>query len=256
MISSLTHLDLMTFALAIVVTIVAGIVKGAVGFAMPLIMISGLSILMDPKLAIAAIIAPTLLSNGLQTFRYGLTDALAALREFWRYLLMICIAISVAAQTVVLIPTNALYLVLGFPVIMLSFIQLVGLNVHIASRQRVWTDWIVGLVTGTLGGLSASWGPPTVLYLLAIKVPKNRQITIQGVIYGVGSIVFLMAHFKSGILNAESAPLSAFLVVPAFVGLWFGYKLQDRMNFVVFRRVTLVVLLLAGFNLIRRGILG
>jgi uncharacterized membrane protein YfcA len=37
--------------------------------------------------------------------------------------------------------------------------------------------------------------------------------------------------------------------------MWFGGKLQDRINQATFRRATLVVLLLAGANLLRRGLM-
>eukprot|EP00615_Pteridomonas_danica_P003742 CAMPEP_0114338140 /NCGR_PEP_ID=MMETSP0101-20121206/6841_1 /TAXON_ID=38822 ORGANISM="Pteridomonas danica, Strain PT" /NCGR_SAMPLE_ID=MMETSP0101 /ASSEMBLY_ACC=CAM_ASM_000211 /LENGTH=90 /DNA_ID=CAMNT_0001470629 /DNA_START=155 /DNA_END=424 /DNA_ORIENTATION=- len=56
---------------ALAVTFAAGFVKGSVGFAMPLIMISGLSLFLEPTLAIAGIILPIVLSNFLQVARYG-----------------------------------------------------------------------------------------------------------------------------------------------------------------------------------------
>jgi uncharacterized membrane protein YfcA len=44
--------------------------------------------------------------------------------------------------------------------------------------------------------------------------------------------------------------------VPALAGLWLGFRLQDRMDQNRFRRATLIVLVVAGLNLIRRGLLG
>jgi len=40
------------FAFAVLVTLLGGFVKGAVGFAMPLIMVSGMGILIDPQIVI------------------------------------------------------------------------------------------------------------------------------------------------------------------------------------------------------------
>ena len=50
------ELGLDIWILAVLITVFAGFVKGAVGFAMPLIMVSGLTQLLDPRLAVAAII--------------------------------------------------------------------------------------------------------------------------------------------------------------------------------------------------------
>lgn len=244
------------WTLAVAVTLFAGFVKGAVGFAMPLIMVSGLTTVLDPRLAVAGIILPIVVSNGLQTFRGGVAPALEAARDYWRYLLVVCVGIAVFAQMVPHIEPEVFYLVLGVPVVVLAVIQLVGVRFSIPPERRWWAEWLAGLVSGVLGGLAGTWGPTTVLYLLAVDTPKTRQIVVQGVIYGMGSVTLLFAHLRSGILNAGTVPFSALLLVPALLGMWIGFRLQDRLDQAVFRRVTLAVLLVAGLNLIRKGLGG
>jgi uncharacterized membrane protein YfcA len=241
---------------AVAITMVAGIVKGVIGFAMPLIMVSGLTSVMDPKLALAAIILPIVFSNGLQTFRKGVRPAIEAARQYWRYLVMVCIAIFLAAQLVPTIPTGAFFLILGIPVIVLASIQLAGWRPSIPEAHRAAAEWIIGTVSGILGGLAGTWGPTTVLYLLAVNTPKAQQILVQGVVYGLGSLTLLVAHLQSGILNRETAPLSAALLIPALIGMWLGFQIQDRINHERFRQITLIVLVIAGLNLIRRGVFG
>ena len=243
-------------ALAIAITLLAGIIKGAIGFAMPLVMVSGISSLVDPKLALAAIIMPIVVSNIWQTFRAGWTAAVEAARDFWRYVVVVCVTIFAVAQLVPIIPTRIFYLVLGVPVVTLSMIQLLGVRFSIEEEQRRWAEWLAGIVSGVFGGLAGTWGPTTVLYLLAINTPKTRQIVIQGVLYGVGSVSLLLAHLQSGILNAASAPLSIALVVPAMLGMWLGFQIHDRLDQDRFRQITLIVLVIAGLNLLRRGLFG
>jgi uncharacterized membrane protein YfcA len=91
---------------------------------------------------------------------------------------------------------------------------------------------------------------------MAIDTPKARQMVVQGVIYGLGSVVLLAAHLRSGILNGETIWFSVALLPPALVGMLVGFRLQDRMDQRLFRRATLVVLAVAGANLIRKGIAG
>jgi len=105
-----------------------------------------------------------------------------------------------------------------------------------------------------VGGLSGVWGPPTVAYLTALGTDKRASMRIQGVIYGTGSVVLSAAHLNSGVLNAATLPVSAALVIPALVGTWIGFRFHDRMDPTRFRRWTQVVLLIAGLNLIRRGL--
>ena len=53
----------------LIVGFVAGVVKGMVGFAMPMIMISGMGSFVSPELALAGLILPTLVTNGWQAMR-------------------------------------------------------------------------------------------------------------------------------------------------------------------------------------------
>ena len=244
------------FALAVAITLLAGFVKGAVGFAMPLIMVSGLTTIMEPRLAVAAIILPIVLSNFLQTFRSGVGPALEALRGSWRYVLTVCIAIAVFAQFLPWIDAQVFYLVLGIPVVLISVIQLLGLRFTIPPRHRGWAEWVAGILSGILGGLAGTWGPPTVLYLLAIDMPKVRQMVVQGVIYGTGSVTLLLAHLASGVLDRSTAPLSAMLILPGLAGMWLGFRFQDRLDQRLFSRAVLGVLAVSGANLVWKGLSG
>jgi len=241
---------------AAVVTFAAGFVKGSVGFGMPLVMISGLGLFLEPMLVVAAFVLPIVFSNLQQVSRYGFAEAKSATAQHWRYILTICLMILVVAQFVPRIPAQVMYLVLGAAVVLLSLVQLIGVRLHIPVNHRQLSEWLVGGLAGALGGLTGTWGPPTVLYLIALDTPKARQMLTQGVVYGLGSISLLAAHLHSGVLNAVTTPLSAMLLIPAFLGMQAGFWMSDRMNPEIFRKATLVVLVLAGANLVRRGLLG
>jgi uncharacterized membrane protein YfcA len=246
----------LTWSLALAIAAFAGLVKGAVGFALPLVMISGLSSFLDPRIALAGLLVSVLATNGWQVTRQGWGPARDAAILHWRYLLMVVIAIFVTAQLATAIPRRAFYFVLGVPVVILSTIQLLGLRPQVPPERRNAAEWGIGLISGVLGGLAGTWGPTTVLYLLAIETPKARQMVVQGVIYGTGSVVLVLAHLRSGILNADTIWFSTALLPAALLGMAVGFRLQDRMDADLFRRATLVVLVVAGINLIRKGIVG
>ncbi|CTQ50063.1 sulfite exporter TauE/SafE family protein [Jannaschia donghaensis] len=252
-------MDMLTpfaWGLALTIALFAGVVKGSVGFALPLIMISGLSSFLDPKLALAGILVSVLATNGWQVTRQGYAPARAAAILHWRYLVIVMVAIFLAAQLVTAIPSQVFYFILGVPVVGLSLLQLSGVVLHIPAHRRVAAEWGIGLISGLLGGLAGTWGPTTVLYLLAIDTPKARQMVVQGVIYGAGAIVLVLAHLRSGILNGETIWFSAALLPAALIGMAVGFRLQDRMDQALFKKVTLVVLVVAGVNLIRKGLMG
>ena len=249
-------LPLSILAACLAVTLVAGVIKGAVGFAMPLVMVSGIGMLLDPQTTVAAIILPIVATNLVQTFRTGIGPAVEAAREHWLYLLLVSLAILAFGQLLPRIDTRTFSLILGIPVTILSLVQLAGWHPNIPAGRERAAEVVAGLLSGALGGLAGTWGPTTVLYLLALKVPKRKSVIVQGVIYGTGSIALLAAHLISGVLNPGTAPLSALLLVPGLIGIWFGLRIQDRLDPVRFRRWTLIVLAVAGLNLVRKGLMG
>ena len=64
-------IDPVTWAAILGVTLFAGFVKGAVGFAMPMIMISAFGTFLPKELALALLILPVLVTNVAQALRDG-----------------------------------------------------------------------------------------------------------------------------------------------------------------------------------------
>ncbi|PTX57288.1 hypothetical protein C8N43_1955 [Litoreibacter ponti] len=242
-------------ALALGIGLVSGFVKGVVGFAMPTIFISGLSSFLSPELALAGLILPTLVTNGMQALRQGIRAAWQSMQRFWLFLSVGAIFLIGSAQLVSYVPSYVLYLIIGVPVVVFTAVQLLGWQPRLSPANRV-AELLVGIIAGFIGGLSGIWGPQTVLFLTARGTPKQEQMRVQGVVFGLGALLLTMAHLKSGLLNAQTLPFSGLLIVPAVVGIWLGFRVQDRIDQRVFRLVTNWVLLLAGLNLIRRGLLG
>lgn len=241
---------------ATAVTLLASFVKGAVGFAMPMIMISGLTLFLPADQALAALIVPTLLANFWQAFRGGLPNVLDILREYRLYLVVVLVFIALSAQLVGVLPQPILFICVGLPITVFAASMLIGWVPRIAPRRRWLADCLIGVVTGTSGGVSGVWGPPTVAYLAAIGAPKERAIRVQGVVYFAGAVVLLLAHLRSGVLNAQTVPLSVAMVVPMVLGMVLGQAVQDRLDQGLFRKVMLAVLIVVGINLVRRGVLG
>lgn len=236
------------------VTLAAGVVKGMVGFAMPMILVSGLTTFMPPELALAGLILPTVVTNGIQALRQGARAAWQSIVKFRVFLLIGLVFLLASAQMVRVLPAQVMYLVIGGPVALFCLLQIFGWQPVLAPGSRPVLEGAIGAVAGFVGGLSGVWGPPTVAYLTAMGTEKREQIRVQGVIYGLGAVALTVAHIGSGVLNAETAKFSAILIVPAVVGMWLGGLIHDRIDQRAFRRATLFILLIAALNLVRRAL--
>lgn len=160
------------FALALSVAFIAGVVKGMVGFAMPMILISGLSSVISPELALAGLILPTLITNGMQALRQGPRAAWESLLKFRGYLGTLLIVLILSAQLIRVIPVEVMLLIIGVPIVIFAATQLAGIPLRIASPPTRATEIGIGAFAGFIGGLSGVWGPPTVAYLTALDTPK------------------------------------------------------------------------------------
>lgn len=244
------------FALACAVTLFAGFVKGAVGFAMPLIMISAFSSFMPPETALAALILSVLSTNLHQSFRFGFAPALSSARKYWRMIAMTCLGILITAPFVVYLPQRLMLGLLGVPVMGFALMQLSGWKPVIQPRHRNPAEYGLGLIGGLYGGISGIWGPPVIVYMLAVNTPKAEMVRVLGVVFMIGAVVLTGAHLSSGVLNAVTLPFSAVLIVPAALGMWLGFQMQDRLDAERFRRWTLLVLIVIALNLMRQALFG
>jgi uncharacterized membrane protein YfcA len=250
------NLELWAFALAMLVTLLAGVVKGAVGFAMPVIMISVFGSFMSVELALAGLIVPTLLTNMSQATRQGWRAALASVVKFKVLISVLVVFIIMSAQLLPYISQRVMLALLGGPIIAFAITQLMGVQMALDLRNRNRAEWTAGIIGGLYGGVSGVWGPPVLVYLLSMGIEKREQVRVLGVIFMIGAAALLLAHAQSGVINAVSFPFSLALAVPAMSGVFLGYAIQDRLNTERFRYWTLVFLALTGLNLLRRAYFG
>jgi len=251
---TLPELSPLALTAALAVTGFAGFVKGAVGFAMPMIMISAFSGFLTPHQALAGLILPTLVTNLTQALRDGLPVAVATARHYHRFVIATLVLLLVSAQFVELIPQTLFLVLLGLPITVFAALQLAGRKLALRLEHRHRAEWVLGAIGGLYGGVSGVWGPPLLVYLLSVGTDKAETVRVQGVIFLLGAITLLGAHLGTGVLDGPNLIFSALLVLPALAGQTLGQALQDRLDQARFRRWTQVLLVLTGLNLVRQAL--
>lgn len=231
-----------------------GFAKGVVGFALPLVGVSLAGSFVPYDVAVALLIVPMLVSNLVQGLRGGLAPALAGLRRFWLMTVIMAITIAISAQFVVVLPERALFSLLGTVVTGFAAIQLAGWRPSFSLRHRHLVEVCVSFGAGVLGGLTGIWGPPLVMYLITLDLPKTEMVRTHSIFFLIGSIALLFAHLHSGVLDASTLPASIWMTIPTMLAMFVGYEVHDRLDQEVFRKAMLVVLVLTGLNLLRRGL--
>jgi uncharacterized membrane protein YfcA len=231
----------------------AGLIKGLIGFGLPLVAVSLLSSFLDVSLSLSLIILPIVFTNFWQGATGGRIKM--ALRRFWGLLITLSIGIWIGSRVVATVNPDAVLLILGCVVILYSLLELTAFRITIAPEHERSSGLAAGMVSGLVGGLTTSYGPFLAAYMSALKMTKDDFVGSAGVIWFWASLSLLVAYGSANILTAERALISAGCVIPALLGLHLGSLLRRRLNEVFFRRLLLFALIVTGLNLLRRGLM-
>lgn len=247
-------MDLSLWVAALALALLAGVVKGMTGFAMPVVLMSGLSLFLPAETALAGMIGALFVSNIMQLLREGAGAAWRSIAAHRVFIGLVVVFLGASTQLVPLVDGDTLYLIIGLIISAFACVQIFGLRLTVAPERSKSMTYFLGAVTGVTGGLSGIWGPPTVAYLLTLDLERKEYMRVLGAVFGLGSVVLAAGHLASGVLNAATLPLSIALIAPAMLGMWLGYKVQDRLDKARLLQIILWVMLLGGLNLIRRGL--
>lgn len=253
---ALADLDATTWVAGLAITFAAGFIKGVAGLALPLVYLTGLTLILPVHVAIAVTAIPALVTNVFQSQRGGTMLAVQTFRQFWVLNLVLLAVTLGSTQLVVQLDERPLLLILGIGAFTLGLVQASGWpkSVPLAWRKPVEVPY--AMVGGFFGGLAGLWGTVLITYYLALRLDKGAFIRATGVSWLVASVPYTAGHIQNGVLNWETAQLSALALAPTLIGMRIGQAVQDRLNQNTFRRIVFAILLIATLNLIRRGLWG
>ena len=112
----------------------------------------------------------------------------------------------------------------------------------------------MGIAAGILCGLSGLYGPILIVYLLALRIPKDEFVSALALIYFLGSFPLYGSLAAAKVLTLEVAGVS--LIGAMIIGfmILIGQRVRDRLNEELYRKLVLVLLFLIGCDLLRRSL--
>ncbi len=237
--------------ITLLVYLLAGLVKGTLGIGFPTAAIAFTAVFLDARTAISLVVIPMLLTNIWQVYRSG--NVIGVWRKNWRLAICMVAMIMVFSRVTGDVPMRVLTMMLGVVTASFAIVSLLQSTPSIPKKYDSMMQVIAGLVAGTLGGLVGVWAPPIVMYLSSQQLDIKEFVQSTGLLLGLGSLVLLGGYWQVGIINANNAPLSLMLIVPAILGFTVGEKLRSRLKTETFRQILLIFFFLMGLNLIRRA---
>lgn len=236
---------------AILVFIFAGAIKGTIGIGLPTASISVLSQFYDPRIAITLVIFPMMISNFWQLIRSG--DIANTLKTFWPFGLTLMFSISIFTNFSADIPVETIMIILGIVIILFVLNSLFTNPSYLPKRFDKPAQLIAGSIAGVMGGLTAIWAPPMVIYLISRRVEKDVFIRATGLLITMGSIPLCIGYWKNGFMTSHLASLSILLIFPTLIGFNIGERMRQKIEPAIFQRIILIVFLFMGMNIIRQA---
>ncbi|MEC8902186.1 MAG: sulfite exporter TauE/SafE family protein [Pseudomonadota bacterium] len=224
---------LLTFA-------IAGMIKGALGSGVPVVVVPVLTMLYDVKLAIAVLVAPNLFSNALQVWQYR--QHLLPLRFLLSFAVAGGAGIVLGTWGLVVLSPTLLSLGVAAAILLYLIIKLAKRTATLPFTVAKRIVLPVGLLAGVLQGAAGMSAPASVTFLNAMRLERPVFIGSISVFFVAITLVQIPALLSAGILTWERSlySLAALLVILAAMPL--GARLGKRLPHRWFDRLIMCLL--------------
>ena len=249
---ALPDYSLLQFAILAAAFLVGGIVKGTIGFGLPLVTIALMANVVPPKEAVGISVLPTLASNLMLLLEAKQPRSVA--RRHLAILLALPVGVTAGALAVRAIDGQTLLLGLGIVVIIFVVLDTFQIRLTVSPPYERLSGTVAGLAGGTFGGLSGVFAPPLVLHLLGLGLDRTSYISAVGILWTTAAALMTVAFGAVDLLTPSLALIALALIVPMAAGMVVGRHVRLKLNAVWFRRAIAAGLFAAAIRLVVTGL--
>ncbi len=244
----------LSLGLAALGIIFAGFVKGATGIGFPVIGTPIAAQFLDAQTSVVAISIPAFLMNLIQALQAG--TSFAMVRRFMPAILALIPGAVIGTALLAHVPGSLLTLGLGILVTLYATLSISRVQFGLRPSQERWAGAALGLTAGLVGGTTAMFSPPLVIYVTALRLPKRAFVSAVSLCFLAGQIPQLLSLLGFRLLTGPRLGIAALFCALSALGFLLGICLQRTISQQLFGKVVLAVLLLVGLNLLRLGLMG
>jgi len=228
----------------------AAFVKGAIGFGFPTLGTPLLALVVDVKTAVAVLVIPNLVMDGLQLRRQGPLGATP--RRLAPLLVFTMLGTIVGTKLLVALSGRTATLILGVFVLGFVLLDLARFSPRVPAGWERLLAPPVGLAAGVMGGITNAPGTALALYFVALGMDKHEFVRSIAFTFLVVKGVQLASLGWYGLLGWPLVLGSLGLTAAALAGFGLGVRVQDRLDQRAFNRGVLVFLATLGVWLVVR----
>lgn len=238
---------------AFIVFFLAAGLKGVTGLGFSTLALPLLAWFVEPVMAIAVVLLPSVFSNLLVMVQAG--HWREAMRRFWPLYLASLPGLLLGFGLLVRVEAAWSRWALGAVLVVYCAWALAAPAWRCPPRWAGSLAWPAGFLTGVVGGLTGSQVMPVLPYLMALQPPRELLVQASNLSFTLSSLVMIGLLGGSGALDAGVLALSVLGLLPVALGVWAGGRVRRGLPEADFRRAVLAVLLAIGLGLLVRPLL-
>ncbi|MEK9722555.1 MAG: sulfite exporter TauE/SafE family protein, partial [Rhodospirillaceae bacterium] len=204
-----------TLYLVLATFLLAGMVKGVIGMALPTVSLGVLAATLGLKEAIVLMLVPSFLTNVWQGLAGGHFAAL--MRRLWLLLAAMAAGTWFGTAALRMPDTSILELILGGTLVAYGAFGLRTPHFPAAGGREPWLSPLIGAATGVLAGLTGSTVLPVVPYLQTLGLSREALIQAMGICFSAAALAIGLALGGRSLLPADLGLMSVIGVLPALV---------------------------------------
>ena len=237
-------------ALVAVTFALAGLVKGLVGFGLPVVALALLATTIGLQETIAVLIVPSLITNIWQSLVGG--NFIMLMKRMWLFYLCAIAGIWLGVIILASQDTVQLVAVLGGLLIAYSAISLTGFQIPAPGRREPWIAPIIGGLAGIAYGCTGSFVMPGTIFVQALRMPRDTLIQALGITYTIITVILAVFMSQRNLLPMETGLVSVGALVPAAAGMYMGQRLRHHLPEARFRKAFFSALFCVGCYMVIR----
>jgi len=245
------QIDPLVLLVATATFFIGGVLKGAMGFGLPLLAIPMVTVFGSLPLALSIAVPPVVATNLWQLWKFRAHRRLPFLRWF---LILGAVGLFIGAFILKNIVNAYLEVLLGSLVLMYLLVR--GSKVHapLSGTLRDTLSPVIGGLAGVVHGTTGLSGLIGIPFFQAAGLARPAFIFSSNMMFTVFSLLHLTALSIFGLYQTSALVIGLLTVIPAFAGLWVGSILGERLNASTFPMMVKTVLAASAIVPIWNGI--
>jgi uncharacterized membrane protein YfcA len=223
------------------IILIASIVKGLTGFGFALTSLPLLTMFLTPKTAVPLI---TVCSVFLDGYTFSEARRLVQYKEISPLVVSGIVGMILGTYFLVSLDSDAIRLAIGMVTLLFTLASLMGVKREISNARTASIP--VGLISGVLGGLTSISGPPVILFFNNQNVEKTVfRANLIAYFFSI-YLATVPSYFFGNLLTLDLLGSSIVMVPIMFLGANIGIRASKKVNEILFKKITLLLLLFTG----------